>query len=139
MSSWATVSQLRTLAVDVGVAVPIDNTACERLLQRAQDGCEVWGLRMRLESLSGLSAAQTGALADAACRQALWLRDLADEWLGDDGVATTEGITFSRDPRPRISPAALEALAHHGLVARTGTVLPDPAPERPPLPWWWWI
>lgn len=141
MTAWATPTQLRTLAADVGVSVPEDNAACERLIARAQDACEVWGLRARLPaSLTGLDAQQLQALTDAACRQALWMcSELADEWLGPDNVATVEGMTFSRDPRPRISPAALEALALLGLIVRKGTVLPDPLPAQEPLPWWLWL
>jgi hypothetical protein len=139
VTAWATVEQLQTLARQLGVEVPANDNADE-LLARAQGDCEVWGLRYRLSDLTGLTGEQTAALGEAVCRQACWLLEDEGTYLGPDNVAAIEpGISFSRDPRPRLSPAALEALAHWDLIGRTGTASPDPAPERPPIPWWWWL
>ena len=107
--SWATLDELRALAGDLGVTVSPDDTQATRLLERAQDVCEVWGVRVRLATLDGLSDVQLQALADAACRQALWMVELDEEWLGDSNIASMPNMSFSRDPRPRLSPAALEA------------------------------
>jgi hypothetical protein len=138
----ATEAELELLAESMGVSLPPAPLERERLLSLAQDMVEALACRIRFTTaeLAALDAEQTQALADAICTQALWLYELDIEWIGPDDVAgIPEGVTFSRDPRPRLSPAVLETLALRGLIHRTGTVLPDPAAERPLQPWWYWL
>jgi len=142
-----TPTELRELAADLGVSAPSDDGHCERLLGRAQGEVEVLALGQRITSelLAGYTADQLAALAEAIERQALWSVQLneGDEWLGPpDNLSAIEGMSFSRDVRPRISPAALEALALHDLIKRTGIARPEPEPvpsdPDPCWPWGWW-
>jgi hypothetical protein len=141
-----TPDELRELAGDLGASVPDSDELCARLLERAQGEVEVFGLGVRVtpELLEALTDEQTAALSEAVCRQALWQAELSDgdEWLGPpDNLSSIEGISFSRDVRSRISPTALEALALHGLIKRTGIARPEPEPVPPTdssWPWGWW-
>jgi hypothetical protein len=146
----ATPQQLAELAEELGVTdlpkFPPDDqppVGLERLLARAQNDVEVLGCHARFSDvmLEALEDDQAQALAGAVCAQALWLNELDDEWLGPTDIAALAGgeVSFSRDPRPRLSPAVLETLALRGLIHRSGTVLPDPEPAPPPLPWWLWL
>jgi len=138
----ATEEELELLAASMGVSMPAAPVERERLLALAQDMVEALGCRIRFTTgeLAALDGDQAQALADAICVQALWLVELDEQWLGPTDIAALpEGISFSRDPRPRLSPAVCELLALRGLIHRSGTVLPDPAAERPLHPWWYWL
>jgi hypothetical protein len=152
--SVATPQQLADAAADLGVPLPDSdewttgspphNTGLERLLDRAQADVEVLACRTRFttEDLAALDDLQEGALAAAVCVQALWLAELAD---AGDAIGPSDieglpgGVTFSRELRPSLSPRALELVALTGLIARSGTALPDPAPVIPERPWWLWL
>lgn len=125
--TWATVQTLRETATDLRVRVPADDAQCERLLKRAQDALEVHVIGARLFGVEELPAEQREALARACALQACWIVELSTDFLGPDGIASVpEGLSFSRDPRPRVTDAAREALAHWGVVVRAAMAMPEP-------------
>ena len=134
-----TVVELRALAQAIGVHTPNYDSECELLLDAAQSMVEVaCGVRFTPESFEALDAEQQQALATAIVYQAVWLSELEGDLIGPtDITGLPDGVTFSRDPRPRLSPAVLETLALRGLIVRSGMARPDPAPAEPVEPCWW--
>jgi hypothetical protein len=131
-SNALTAQALLRLAVAVGVSVPGDETStAEDLLELAQSQVEVaLGQRISQEHFDALADDQQSALRMSVGLQALWLAELEAETLGPSDIAALGGeITFSRTPRPRLSPAVLELLALRGLIVRSGMARqPEPTP-----------
>jgi hypothetical protein len=134
--SVATVEQLTALATGLEVELPNDPQA---LLDRAQGQVETLGCRTRFtaDDLEAMSDDQTAALVAATITQACWLAELGEDWLGPPEVTHAGDVTLTAD-LPRLAPPVLETLAHTGLIMRSGTALPDPAPVSSDLPWWLW-
>jgi hypothetical protein len=129
VSAWATLAELRLAAADLDLELPADDARCERLLTQAEGDVAVHALGTRVLDLDLLTPAQRGALARATVRQAIWRANMdGSDLLGvQDNLAAVGGITFSRDPVPRFSPAALEEVALHGLIRRA-PMAPAPLP-----------
>lgn len=129
-----TVQALRLLALDLGAALRTlpnaegtganqDATDAhhERMLLLAQHDVIIHGLGWlpSLENIGQLEPGQRAGLARAALVQALWTMGAATthghEWIGPPRIASQsshegQALTFSRDARPRFSPAAAEQL-----------------------------
>jgi hypothetical protein len=153
----ATHRQLVELAGELGVGLPtyfeypwdadhpVTPPQVEHLLARAQSDVEVLacGVRFSDELVAALDDDQVLALGRAICVQALWIQELDDgeEWIGPSDIQSLpEGITFSRDSRPRISPAVLQTIALRDLIHYSGMARPTVAsvePLPPDPPWWW--
>lgn len=133
--------QLYQRAITLGESsVPFWSDEAQHLTDLAISQVEtVLGWRVDDEAFAALTGAQQDALALACAAQATWLAE-SEETLGQtDITGLPEGISFNPRPRDRVSRVVSEILSRRGLILRSGTVEPDPAPARPPLPWWWWI
>lgn len=108
----------------------LDAAAIERALEQASRDLDTYlgwdppeddDLRIDPDDLSAYAA---GCLARATIAQAAMILGRGWDVLVDDfqDIAATGGISFASRPGPRLSPAAVEALAGARLVRRTGTV-----------------
>lgn len=146
MGVYATTAQVRAALQDYPawqVALPADTTTgnaqLERLIARAEadiDAHVIGGLfddpdHTRMIDPTQLGAGQRAALVAATAAQvAFRLAQREDTLIGADANIVRAGdLTFADRPTPRISPAAIEALAGRGLIRRNGTV---PAESKDP-------
>jgi len=125
VTAYATVEKVRALADDLSIRkLPADDGALERLIERASSDVELV-LGQRGLDMDALADSQAAALAAATSWQAILLavQGPTRELGADDLVTSVPLVSFASPSRaPRISPRAVESLAHSGLIQRSGTV-----------------
>jgi hypothetical protein len=130
MATYATVEEFIGYTAHLPVTMP--EAEIEALLVRAErdvDALLGWPPvatdtpRVDLDSLTEF---ERGKLRRATCAQAAFrvLRDESSLVEGPDGIASVDGLSFSRDPLPSFSPEALLELSGTGghLYRRSGTL-----------------
>lgn len=130
MALYATPAQVRAYVQGSGVIVPADDGEVGRLIERAEREIDlVLGPWPRFSNGRKLDPPALSVTAREALQRATAAQVEFDSAMGadvlvgaQDGIAAIGGISFSRDPLPRTAPRAVEELAGHGLLIRSGTV-----------------
>jgi len=137
MPTYASAELLRAYAAPSGVLLPADDAELEALLERAERDVDRLLGPYAVDPLTGLkldplelAPAQAGAVARATCAAAEYRSAIGEDgWIeARDGLTAVGGLSFDLRPLVRASPKALEELAGHSLLLRSGCALPD-SPE----------
>ena len=130
MPVYATAADLRDYAQDSGVMIPADDAEAERLLVRAELDVDLiagpWPILStgRKFDPPTLPVTAREALRRSTCAQSVFrIAQGEDELIGVvDDVASFGSLTLRAVTVPRIGPRAIEELAGHGLLIRSGTL-----------------